>query len=361
MSVIAACEQLSGSIVEVDGKTFEVPGSLVEHALKGEAAVLSGERAGIGGGFGQSIAEMKVHSAVCVPVHLDGRVVSTLYFDARDTEALVTDVASFCEDIAQVYALCLAHMARAELLRREAAMHVELDRARMMREMLAPAQSTAVGAYRVAHRTVAGMFVSGDLFDLIEPRTGMPVVLFGDATGHGIGAAMLIALVHAHLHALISAGTPHAEAIAHTNEYVASHASDGSFVSIWAASLRSDGKLDVVDAGHGHWFVVRASGAIEPANKATSLPLGVTPEAEFSVTGIELAEGDRVIVYTDGVSEQRRQGGGEIGADGVYTAVRESSSCENDVQRVITEAMAAAGQRGVDDDATVASIEYLGS
>ncbi len=361
MSVVAASEAISGDFSQVDGLTFQVPNSLVEHAMQGETAVLSTQRTDIASDLGQSIAEMRVHSAVCVPVRLDGRVVSVLYFDARGGEALVTDVASFCEDIAQVYGLCLGHKARIELLQREATMHAELERARMMREMLAPAQTAAVDRYRVAHRTVAGMFVSGDLVDLIEPRTGLPIVLFGDATGHGVGAAMLIALVHAHLHALISSGMSHPEAIGLTNEYVASHSFDGSFVSIWAASLRPDGNLDVVDAGHGHWFIARASGAVEPATSATSLPLGVAPDTEFVPVTLRLAAGDRVVVYTDGVSEQRGPGGGQIGAQGLYEALRDSRACESDVQRIITEVMVAAGERGVDDDATVASIEYLGA
>ncbi|MEN0019717.1 MAG: SpoIIE family protein phosphatase [Planctomycetota bacterium] len=363
VSLVAAAELSHGQITAVRGERFDIPGSLIERAMLGETAVLDGspveQHESTDSQLGQSIVEMRVHSAVCVPVKLDGRIAAMLYFDARGSEAPVVDAAAFCEDLGQIYALCLVQTARAELLKRQADMRAELDRAKLVRDMVSPPSDTVAGRYRIAFRSEAGMLVSGDLFDVIERDAGDPVVLFGDATGHGVGAAMLTALVHARLHALIGSGMPHAQALTQTNAYVANHAMDGSFVSLWSAALRQDGRLDIVDAGHGHWFVLRAVGTVEPVERAASVPLGIAADAEFQVIPVHLHPRDRVILYTDGISEQRTATGQQLGNEWLHEVVLASTSSQTDVQHIIEHALDAAGRGGIDDDATVASIEFL--
>ena len=95
-----------------------------------------------------------------------------------------------------MYSFALSREAQADLRRRQDALRIELDYARELRTMLAPPPVSQTGHYQVAFRTPPGLFVSADLFDIAAQPDGSRIVLFGDASGHGVGAAMLAALTH---------------------------------------------------------------------------------------------------------------------------------------------------------------------
>jgi len=342
------------------GADFCVSSNLVQLAASGRTAALDddGDRRLV---TAQSVADLGIHSAVCVPVRVDRRVAALLYLDARRGETRVGDAGAFCEDVAQLLGLALAYAARAEQSKRQAAMHAELERARDLRAMLTPQQRLETGAYRVVHRTLAGLFVSGDLFDVIEPTDGgPPVLLFGDATGHGVGAAMLTSLVHAYLHALIVGGADLPEALARTNRFIVDRPGGAGFVSLVAAALGPGGEIAYIDAGHGHWRVLGPGGAARAEGRAGAPPLGVDPDAAFRVEQIVLDEGCRLVLYTDGVIEQRDETGAEIGADGLAAALAGSASAEADVAAAASRLLEHAAGAGLDDDATIASIERFG-
>jgi serine phosphatase RsbU (regulator of sigma subunit) len=338
---------------------LRVSTALVDIAASGQTATFSEADRAQPMGL-HSIAELQIHSAVCVPVRIDRRIVALLYVDARGRESKVDDAASFCEDVAQLLGLALAYAARTEQSKRQAALQAELERARSLRDLLTPPEVVEANGWRIAHRTLAGLFVSGDLFDVAAgPKDAAPVLLFGDATGHGVGAAMLTSLVHAHLHATVTQGGPLDAAVERTNGFVTSRPTGGSFVSLFAAALGAGGELSCLDAGHGYWRLVRAAGEIEPASRATGPPLGVDAEARYPTTTRTLGTRDRLVLFTDGVVEQRDASGRELGLAAVDAALRGSASAEDDVTRLLSMLEVAAGQRGVDDDATVASIERL--
>lgn len=347
-----------GGVVLLDAEGFAPSNSLIERARAGHTAVHT-DRPGrdlVPGAH--SIDELAIHSAVCVPVRPDGRVSALIYLDARSGESPVRDAAGYCEDIARLYAFALTRDAQADLKRRQESLRIELERARELRAMLAPAPVARAGAYRHASRTIAGLFVSADLFDAIAHPDGSATVLFGDASGHGVGAAMLAALVQSHLISALAAGAGLDEAVTQTNRFIAMRPTGGRFVSLVAARLGADGSVEMIDAGHGHWMIARRDAEAEHAGRAGALPLGVDADAVFTSGRAALCSGDRLVCYTDGIPDQVGPDGDAFGLERLDAALRSSRGCETDVSRVFDALLRHAGTRALDDDATVASVGF---
>ncbi len=371
-----------GSVRPIDPDAFAPFRSLVEQARAGQLAVHAERPDAAAGGTGHdahSIAELAIHSAVCAPVTPDGRVAAMLYLDARSGDSPVSswsgglpapryldarsgepvrDAAGYLADVARLYAFALTRDAQADLRRRQAALRIELERARELRAMLAPPPLARCGAYRHASRTIAGMFVSADLFDAIAHPDGSVTALFGDASGHGVGAAMLAALVQSHLASALASGASVEGAVVQTNRFVATRPTGGRFVSLVAARLGPDGSVRLVDAGHGHWMLARREADPDHAGRPGSCPLGVDPDARFDAVTRRLGPGDRLLCYTDGIPDQAGPDGAPFGLDRLHAAVRASRDCETDVSGVFDALQRHAGARALDDDATVASVQF---
>lgn len=354
--LVLALSRERGEFHEQSEDEVGVAMTLVRSAASGDTAVLD-EPEDLGR-FGESVVQRSIHSAVCCPVRLDGRVALLMYLDARAQESRVRDATGFCEDIAQVYALALSYSARVELERRQAELRAEMERARVLRSMLDPPAVVERHPIRVAHRMLAGQLVSGDLFHVHEAGDGSLVVVLGDAMGHGVGAAMITALTHAYLHAELSRDGVDADvsrAITRTNAFLAPHLAMGGFVTAWCGRVWPDGRVSYVDAGHGHWLVVRG-GSREYLGRASSMPIGLDAGNAFDAHEIRLSAGDRLVLFTDGVGEHLARA--REGARSVVELVSASATCEDDVARTIGALAARGGGIGVlEDDATIASIE----
>ncbi len=349
VQLITGVEHEGGKFREIAPDEVGVTMTLVRAAAEGNTAVLS-ELEEIAQ-TSESIAQRAIHSAVCCPVILDGRVSHLMYLDSRAREMRVDDAAGFCEDIAQVFGLALSYQARVRLERRQGELRGELERVRALRDMLNPQETERHGPFEIAHRMRAGLIVSGDLFTVLPCPDGSVAVLLGDATGHGVGAAMITALTQAHLHAQLSQGIGIGEAICTTNRFLASRQTGGSFISLWGGRFSPDGRVEFVDAGHGHWLVVRSGAAPDVPARAEGLPLGIDSEARYTPGSLRLAQSDRVVLYTDGVGEALGDGstpGSELG-----DLLASSNDPEEDVRRIMR---AIEASEAVEDDATIASI-----
>ena len=122
-----------------------------------------------------------------------------------------------------------------------------------------------------------------------------------------------------------------------------------------------DGAVRWVSAGHCPAIVVRASGETEWLN-ATSFPIGLFPEADFPQQEITLSEGDKVIVYTDGVSEAVNWSNERFGEERLREAARRhaSSSAPQLFQSIREEISSFTSGAPQNDDLTLLVLGYQG-
>ncbi len=343
---------------------FDISATLLAKAAEGKPAILES----IGGAstpdYGQSVMDLRIHSALCVPVLLGDRVEAYLYLDARERESGVQpDATGFCVALARLCGLAMSNLVRRELEKRHAEMEAQLGAAREAQQMILPSQSGEIAGLRYALRMHPGLFVAGDLFDIVELGEGRVAVFLGDVTGEGIGAGILMASGQAHLHALLlQHGDPEA-AVNEVNRYLAEHSPPDRFISLWVGMFdRAAGTLTYVDAGHGHWIVIPAGGEPRKDDHGGGIPAAIDPGIRYTARTMPFAEGDRLVVFSDGVVEQSGAGStrsqDQFGIDNVLRVLAGSDSPDNDVEDVMRAVVSHAGGENLDDDTTIASVQW---
>ncbi len=340
------------------GKTdqFSFSSSLLREASGGHLARLS--RRG-GEQLGQSIERLGITGALCAPIILDAAVVAYIYLDARaDEQAGYADAAGFCHAISKMAGLALSNLKRAELQLRQRRLEEDLKGARQAQAFLCPKGEGKVGALTYAMKTFPGRFVAGDLFDIFqidENRTG---ICFGDVTGQGATAAILMAAVLSHVRASLSRYGVPLDAIRDVNRYIAECSPAHMFVSLWVGVYdHADRTLQYVDGGHGHWFIIYRDKGPVHAGKPGGLLVGIDPEYAYETATLDLTDVDRIILYSDGVIEQVDPSGEPFEYERVQQILAGTRNAKEDVTALFEKLEEFAGKTLLDDDTTVASIE----
>ncbi len=338
------------------GEPLKLSRSLIEGASQGRVVRLEGD---VGtASDSHSILALGIHSATCLPVTLGSSVEACLYLDARDAERRVSsDATAFCLALARLAGLAIANIKRVETERKRAIMESDLRAAREAQRLMLPPASATIGSVRYAMNTSPGRIVAGDLFGVTPTTDGRVAVFLGDVSGKGAGAAMLMAMVQTHLDLVLQRAGDPAAAITDVNRALAPRLSGGQFVSLWLGVFDPSARaVAFVDAGHGHCLRRPANAPPERIESPGGLPLGVLEEAEYTAARLELAPGDRVILFSDGAVEQPNPAGEFFALSRVLETIADSSSTQEDVSRLVEAVRAHAGSAALADDLTVASI-----
>ncbi|HUG52471.1 MAG TPA: PP2C family protein-serine/threonine phosphatase [Vicinamibacteria bacterium] len=144
--------------------------------------------------------------------------------------------------------------------------------------------------------------VGGDYFDIIELGAERVAIVIGDVAGKGIPAALLMALLQGSLRTLLSAGLRGEDLMRTLNAHLHANIPSNRLITLFYAEYDpAEGRARYVNAGHNAPFVLRPGGVEHLA--ATGMALGVVPEASFESAECVLAPGERLFLYTDGVTE----------------------------------------------------------
>jgi len=150
--------------------------------------------------------------------------------------------------------------------------------------------------------------VGGDYYDHIELEDGRIWLMVADVSGKGYPAALTMANLQAMLRGLAKTNWPIEDAANYLNEALCDSLTAGRFVTLFMAKLQPEShSLIWINAGHVPPFLLQ-HGDIKPL-EATSPPLGVIKGVQFAVTRTELAVGDTLFAYTDGVTESSSRSG----------------------------------------------------
>jgi len=145
--------------------------------------------------------------------------------------------------------------------------------------------------------------VGGDYFDVIDLGSGRIAAVIGDVAGKGMPAALLMALLQGSLRTLITAGFRGPELISKLNDHLFANIPSNRLITLFYGELdMATGTLRYVNAGHNPPYRLAADGATERLT-ASGMALGIVHSAEFEAREARLDLGDRVFLYTDGVTE----------------------------------------------------------
>jgi serine phosphatase RsbU (regulator of sigma subunit) len=206
----------------------------------------------------------------------------------------------------------------------------DLEIAREIQRWLVPATPPSIPGVEIAFATRPANTVAGDYYDVLRhPANDSErwLVVVADVAGKSMPAALLMATFQASLHTLLTTVPKLSDLIAGLNRYACDHSQDGRrfTTALFAEYEPSSRRLTYVNAGHNPAILRRANGSFEFL-ASTGLPLGIpAPQgvaSTYAETTLQLASGDTLIIFTDGLVEATNAQGWEFGEDRLLAALR---------------------------------------
>jgi sigma-B regulation protein RsbU (phosphoserine phosphatase) len=254
----------------------------------------------------------------------------------------------------------LLRMVRAEVddgrLRRNRAEHDqrELAEARRIQRKLLPATMPAVEGWEIATSWQPATGVGGDCYDAIPFGRGRLGLAIADVVGKGIPAALLMSNLQAAVRAFATDAAQPAELCHQVNRILCGRIAEDRFISFFYCILDSElGTLTFANAGHHPPILVRSDGSVERL-KSGGPVLGVFADGAYSQQRVIIGAGDRVVLFTDGITEARDAADEEFGEDRLADLTRAHRSYSAPaLQALITETVSAFTSGHFQDDATL--------
>ena len=204
--------------------------------------------------------------------------------------------------------------------------------------------------------------VSGDVYDFLQNREGELAIFLGDATGHGIAAALMTMMIHIGLEG-IRRNLPTHESIRILNKLIASRET-GRSVSAVFFRITPSGRLTVAHAGHPSLIIILADGGPLVQFKKGGCALGVFEDepVPYEEENFQLVRGDKIITYTDAVIEWSNTHKEVFGLQRLLRSLdkHRRESIDNICARLLEELRDFSDGQPCNDDLTALVVEYTG-
>ncbi len=264
-----------------------------------------------------SVADLDLRSVVCIPlVRISGgggqatSVLSTqndtvgvLYMDSR---ALAADLSGGNRELLQTLAIeASTILENARLLTEERLkdkMEEELSVARAIQQSLLPRRLPSEGWFRAWGSSIASHQVGGDYYDVIAVSESCWATVVTDVSGKGVSSALLASLLQGAFLAPSEGSPAMADKVAHINRFLYERTDGGKYATIFYCLLDRAGRLRYINAGHCAPILLSRDGRYQYL-ETTAMPAGLLPQTEFPVEERQISAGDRLVIYSDGVTE----------------------------------------------------------
>ena len=192
----------------------------------------------------------------------------------------------------------------AALEKAQAQLKAELEVARALQLAILPSAFPARPGCEAAARMIPATTMGGDFYDYIELPDGQVGLVIADVSGHGVPAAFFMAVARTNLRELAVRHTDPGECLAQTNDALCAQNPLDLFVTVFYCILDpKTGVLRYANGGHNQPYVRRAAGPVDSLNGAGGLVLGAMTGVKYPTHTAQLLRGDRLVLYTDGVTE----------------------------------------------------------
>ena len=226
-----------------------------------------------------------------------------------------------------------------------------------MQKSLLPETLPAIPTLEMAVHYETSRRAGGDYYDIFDLGNDKWGILIADVSGHSTPAAVIMAITHAVAHLHPGNGTPPGELLEFVNHHLASRYTMipttfvTAFYGVYDARKRT---LAYARAGHNPPRLCRNREVTE-LDRVGGLPLGISLDEAYEETTVQLAKGDSLFFYTDGITEARDTGTGRMfGTEPLDRAMR---ACDENVREMLAEVLkelhAFTIGKAIQDDRTV--------
>jgi phosphoserine phosphatase RsbU/P len=244
-----------------------------------------------------------------------------------------------------------AHRETASLLRQQ---ELEIAEARRIQQGFLPEEITQIPGYEIASAWQSARVVGGDYFDVLSFEGQHLGLCIADVAGKGLPAALLMSNLQAAVRGLASAELPPDALCARLNVLLCRNMAIDRFITFFYAHLDGPSRtFRYVNAGHNPPVVMHRDGSHQRLTEGGGV-FGVFPNQTFALGTARLEPGDRVVFFTDGVSEASDEQDEEFGEERLVRLLEQN--CAGTAKEIQAKILRAAGEfcRGHwHDDATL--------
>jgi len=192
----------------------------------------------------------------------------------------------------------------------------EVELASQIQRQILPTAPPVVPGHELVGWNRPARHIGGDYYDFLGLPGGDHVALVvGDVSGKGVPAALLVSTLHSSLRLLTEREAIAPAMLERLNRHVLESSSANKFITMILAELApASGALRYVNAGHNPALLRRASGELVEL-PASGMPLGLIDGARFATAAVDLAPGDLLCLYSDGITEAAAPDDEEFGLE----------------------------------------------
>jgi len=238
----------------------------------------------------------------------------------------------------------------------------ELQTAREIQARLVPTQIPQLDKLQITASWQPARVVGGDYFDVIKFGEQRMAICIADVVGKGIAAALLMANVQAAVKAFATETASPSEVCERLNRVLCSNLAPEKFVTFFYCVIDTErAALSYCNAGHCYPLLARSTGEIEACREGGTV-LGVWPDSKYEGATVRLDPGDKILLFTDGITEATNASGEEYGEDRLSKRLAESSGSKIATlhSTLIEEVFEFCG-RDFADDATLVLVSFAPS
>jgi serine phosphatase RsbU (regulator of sigma subunit) len=237
----------------------------------------------------------------------------------------------------------------------------ELELARELQSSLIPRALPEVPGWELAAHNEVANLVGGDIYDFVSLPEGGLAVLFGDASGHGMAAGLVMAVAHAAFRTQLEVDPRPAPMFGVLNRILCRTGTTRAFFGGAYLLLRPDGGFAGSVGGHPFGLLLDAAGSIRGRIGRGAYPLGIRAPLEWPVETGRLEAGETLLLHSDGLSEARNAAGEVFDEARLAASVhRAGGSVSELVQALARDLRQFRGGGLPEDDVSIAAIRFVG-
>lgn len=237
----------------------------------------------------------------------------------------------------------------------------ELDVARGLQRSLLPSTLPSEGWLVAKGHSEASSRLGGDYYDLMQVAPGRWAAVLADVSGKGASASILASLLQGAFFLGSGPDVSLSGTLGRINRYLCERSDRARFATVFAATIAEDATMRWSSAGHCPAILVRPTGRCQLLSP-TSQPIGLFEDAEFPESVCRLEPGDKLVTYSDGVTELRNSRSELYGEQRLIEAV--SQLADLDTGNFFDALLARVSEFGRDapreDDLTVLVLGFRG-
>lgn len=318
-----------------------------------------------------------IRHVLCAPLHLvryvddinavsEDRRIGVLYLDSREKGTLLASATrTALETLAAEAAVAIENARLYKEAAEKARLEQEMRIAGEIQAALLPKTSITKGFVDAAAATIPCRSIGGDFFDYADHATGGFAFTLGDVAGKGPPAALLSALLQGMFSIEAQGADMPALVVSRVNGALFRRGIESRFATLFFGIVGTDGTLRYCNAGHNPPFVISG-------DRATRLEeggpvVGLLPGVPYGEGEVKLTSGDRIVIFSDGVSEAMDAAGNEFGDERLLAAIRASHGGNEDIDAphlvddVIASVRVFTAGAAQSDDITAMVVRYRGA